>query len=640
MRTYLEKTIPARWYNLGIRCGAGNRARSRLSGGSFESRHATRATPARILNPPYILFLLAAPLFAAGDLASLVRAYRQAPTDAKKAAVQAYAVTHPKQAAAAQLALGIAAFEHNDYPAAIAALERASVPQLADYAVYYLAAARVESGAAVGVSEQLAPVHRTEVRSPLAGRAWLLEGRAHGAAGVAILREHYADLPQPDGDLTLAEAYQAAGDLAHAAEFFQRVFYRYVTGVPAVRSAAALLALKDLMGPAYPPPLPQQALQRADRLVDARQYAAARSEYESLIDQLVGVDRDLARVRIGAADLAAGKPGIAAPYLRSLEVAASEADAERLCHLAEAHRRMNDEGAMLSAIEALARHYPSSPWRLKASIGAANRFLVANRVADYLPLFKAAYESFPNDGQAGLYHWKVTFQSYLNDREDAADLLREHLRNYPAHPTTGAALYFTGRLHERRGEHAAARTIYERLARAFPNQFYAMQARERLRAPEIAAAALADDAAARFLAGLKLPDPKPVPAEPTRPTALRIERSRLLRDAGLSDFADAELRYGARGDGQPQLLGMEIAASAETTHVALRAMKTFGGDYLTMPIEHAPRRFWELLFPLPYRQDVESNARIRDLDPYLVAGLIRQESEFNPRRDPPPTRTG
>ena len=44
--------------------------------------------------------------------------------------------------------------------------------------------------------------------------------------------------------------------------------------------------------------------------------------------------------------------------------------------------------------------------------------------------------------------------------------------------------------------------------------------------------------------------------EPTRPTAFRIERSRLLRDAGLSDLADAELRYGARGDGQPQLLGM------------------------------------------------------------------------------------
>jgi soluble lytic murein transglycosylase len=590
-------------------------------------------TAARIANPPYIvlLLLLAAPVFAAGDLASLVRAYRQAPTAAKKAAVQAYAAAHPKQSAAAQLALGIAAFEHKDYPAAIAALERASVPQLADYAVYYLAAARVESKATGGVSEQLAPVHATEIRSPLAGRAWLLEGRAHGAAGVAILREHYGDLPQPDGDLTLGEAYQAAGDLANAAEFFQRVFHRYVSGEPAERSASALVALNELMGANYPAPLPQQELQRAGRLVDAGRYAAARAAYESLIDRLVGVDRDLARVRIGAADLAAGKPGIAAPYLRNLEIAESEADAERLCHLAEAARRMNDEGAMMSAVDALARRYPSSPWRLKAIVGAANRFLVANRVDEYLPLYKAAYENFPNDGQAGLYHWKVTFQAHLRDRADADGLLREHLRNYPTHSTTGAALYFLGRGHERRGELAAARAVYERLARAFPNQFYAIQARDRLSAPEVAGAAPADDAAARFLGGLKLPDPKPVPAEPARPTAARIERSRLLREAGLSDLADSELRFGARTDGQPQLLGMELAGAAETPHVALRVMKTFGGDYLTMPIEHAPRRYWEMLFPLPYRGDVESNARTRGLDPLLVAGLIRQESEFNPQ---------
>ena len=45
----------------------------------------------------------------------------------------------------------------------------------------------------------------------------------------------------------------------------------------------------------------------------------------------------------------------------------------------------------------------------------------------------------------------------------------------------------------------------------------------------------------------------------------------------------------------------------------------------------APRKFWELLFPLPYRADLVRNAQERDLDPYLLAGLIRQESEFNPQ---------
>jgi soluble lytic murein transglycosylase len=37
-----------------------------------------------------------------------------------------------------------------------------------------------------------------------------------------------------------------------------------------------------------------------------------------------------------------------------------------------------------------------------------------------------------------------------------------------------------------------------------------------------------------------------------------------------------------------------------------------------------------LLFPLPFRTALDDFARQRDLDPFMVAGLIRQESEFNP----------
>ncbi|CAN5895525.1 hypothetical protein BH23GEM9_BH23GEM9_30980 [soil metagenome] len=37
-----------------------------------------------------------------------------------------------------------------------------------------------------------------------------------------------------------------------------------------------------------------------------------------------------------------------------------------------------------------------------------------------------------------------------------------------------------------------------------------------------------------------------------------------------------------------------------------------------------------LVYPFPFRDDVMRHARAHDLDPYLVAGLIRQESMFNP----------
>jgi peptidoglycan lytic transglycosylase len=75
---------------------------------------------------------------------------------------------------------------------------------------------------------------------------------------------------------------------------------------------------------------------------------------------------------------------------------------------------------------------------------------------------------------------------------------------------------------------------------------------------------------------------------------------------------------------------MEQAEQADAPYQALRAMKATAGNYLGLPLDKAPRRYWEMLFPLPYRRELEAAARRERVDPFLLAGLIRQESEFNP----------
>jgi soluble lytic murein transglycosylase len=157
-----------------------------------------------------------------------------------------------------------------------------------------------------------------------------------------------------------------------------------------------------------------------------------------------------------------------------------------------------------------------------------------------------------------------------------------------------------------------------------------MQARTRLTRQEVAGAALSEKAPA-FLDSLALPQTQPIPSQSSPSTAARIERSRLLRTAGFADMADSELRFGAKNGGQPALLGMELAADADAPHLALRIMKSMAPDYLGLPLTAASRQFWELLFPLPYRGDLFENANAKGLDPYFVAGLIRQESEFDPQ---------
>ena len=568
-------------------------------------------------------------------LATLVRAWRESPNPARRAAVVSWEVSHPKERAAAELALGVTAYELRDYASAIAALRKAQPgsPQIADYTAYYLAAARVESRDFGGIVKDLAAVYNSAIASPLSARARLLGARslvgAAPADAVRLLQEHAAELPQPEGDMILGEAQQAAGNPAGAVETWQRVYCQYVTGDGAARAANALATLRAAMGASYPALSTRQMLRHADRLMEAREFAQARTEYRALAERASGLERDTARVRLGAVDYLAGKSPTAAYYLRPLEVAAPEADAERLYYLVECARRVDDDGEIHQALKGLESQSPKSAWRLKALVAGANHFLISNRADEYLPLYRAVYQDFPDDPAAGLSHWKVTFDAYLHRRSEAVALLREQLVHYPRSPNAGAALYFLGRAAEERKDIPEAAACYRHLVKLFENYYFAMLARDRLRRPELHSAAASPQASA-FLAGLALPVAQPVPMAPARETAVRIERSRVLRAAGLSDLADSELRFGARSGGQPALLGMEAAGAADSAAEALHILKFMAPDHLGIPLAAAPRRFWELLYPLPYRAEMFADARERDLDPYLVAGLIRQESEFSP----------
>ena len=424
-----------------------------------------------------------------GALATLVRAWREAPTPTHLTAINSYIATHPKEAPLAHLALGISAYEQHNYAAAIPLLKPLplQLPAVADYAAYYLAAARVEAADATVTAADLALTRREAVPSPFAARSWILEARALKAANpeaaIQLLLSHYQDLPQPDADVTLADSYQAANNLPRAADYYQRVYFGYLTGDAATHAASALFLLKNTMGAAYPEPSGLLKLRRADRILEARDYLKAKSEYAAL-----AATSDAARVRIGAADYQRGATNLAWPYLRDLTVPEGEADAERLYYLVECARQRNDDGDLQSALHRLADQYPKSSWRLRALTSAVNRYLLVNRTEDYVPLSRAIYEDFPTSPAAGLAHWRVTFQDWLHDRPDARVLLREQLRSYPTHSSAGAALYFMGRGYEQIREFGSARACYQRLAGAFENTYYAMLARGRLRAPEIASA--------------------------------------------------------------------------------------------------------------------------------------------------------
>jgi soluble lytic murein transglycosylase len=90
-------------------------------------------------------------------------------------------------------------------------------------------------------------------------------------------------------------------------------------------------------------------------------------------------------------------------------------------------------------------------------------------------------------------------------------------------------------------------------------------------------------------------------------------------------------------------VALELAEMATRNGAPDRALRHIKGvlpNYLFLPREGAPLRFWRLAFPLPYRALLEKYARANGLDPFLVAALIRQESEFNPKALSPSQAVG
>jgi len=615
-----------------------------------------------------VALLFCAALSPAQTLEPLTRAYHENPAPARGVALERFASGHTKgqDGALALLALGVGAQSQKRSEDAIRYL-RAAAPRLkaiADYVAYYTAAAELDAKNYAAAVEELAPVWNAKRASPLAPDAAMIEAHAYQERGMAAeavraLREHYAELPQPAGDALLASNYEAASDPASAAVYYQHVYFDYPATPEAATAAAALSALKTELGASFPPPTSEAMFQRAEIWLKAGDAGRARHEYEWIAANTAGADRDTARVRLGEVDYRHSENDAAFAYLKSLAVGAPEADAERLYYLVELARRLELDGEMKDAIGVLAGRHPDSPWRLKALVTAGNRMLVENRTGEYEPLYQACFETYlaerarvpaaPAAGatvpeieddplagdelRADSCHWKAAWSAYLHRRPEARDLLREHLARFPGSEHSAGALYYLGRLAESAGQSADAKANYEQIGGRFPNHYYAQRASERLRAPAMFGA-VPSPAERQFLNGVVWPVHKyPASFEPTPATLARVERASLLVKAGLEDAAERELRFGARTDGQPQVLAIQIAqriSKYAAPHQALRLVKSLAPGYMGIPVESAPPVFWRLLFPMPYRAALERYAKQNGLDRFLAAGLIRQESEFNP----------
>lgn len=586
---------------------------------------------------------LSATLFAAAVKHSTTK--RKAGAAASAAKKKTAASTAPKAkaaGAAALLALAEKQLDDNNLQTAFEYASRAAkdAPELDDYANYIRAEAQARLRNPSEVTKAVAHVLEHNPVSPITGPAAALAVQADldsdkPKQALELIRKFYVRIPQPQADSLLARAFQATGDLPQAAEYFQRVYYGYPKTKEASDAENCLNDLRTKLGENYPPPMPTVMLGRAMKLVQARDYIGARNELNNVIPQLGGAQRDIAKVRLGEVDFFNRDYAKAKRYLESLQVSEAAADAERIDYLGRSVLRLDRQASVDTYLDTLAKKYPKSQYRLDLLLTAANLGLFENDQARYMKLFSDCAASFPTDPGAEWCHWRLAFEHYRRGESGVVDEFKLFLTRFPASSDANAALYFIARSAESRDEFTEARAYYDAIIDHYPNSYYGLQARKRLKESRVRRAepALRDLEFLRTVAWPARPQAPSFVAD--RAAEKRLRRSRLLHLALLDDWAELELRFASANDGgSPYIYAYElakIAAERDAPDQAIRYVKQFAPGYLSLGFDDAPMSFWHLAFPLPYRTALTTYSRQNGLDPYLVAALIRQESEFNVR---------
>jgi soluble lytic murein transglycosylase len=538
-----------------------------------------------------------------------------------------------------------AAMEAMDRGAAAEGYQRlrglgSQLPQIADYVAFFTAQAQIQLKEFQGAALSVEGVLKSPVPSPLAGRAVVMGAKAQleaGDAGAALrlLGRVPAEVqPQPDGTFVLGKAREASGDAAGAAVAYQNVYYGHPLAEEAAEAFEGMSRARSQLGARYPAPSPSALLGRAEKLMNGRQAARAKLEYQQLAGQLTGLEEERARVGVGACEFKMRRTAEALRVLNGLELSEPEAEAERLFYVASCHRRMDDNASMEEALAALSKRAPESLWRMKSLNLAISNYVLVNDGAKIAQHSKACADSFGAETDGAMCHWWTAWRAWLDRRAEAVPLMKAHLARFPESVKAGAALFYLGRASETAKDPASASRYYRELQSRYPNYYYGVLARDYLKKPEMARNGQGSEAD-RFLATVKFPLRETAPDfRPDPVTAKRIERARLLSRAGLDRWAEGELRYGARNGSKPWPIAMELAETASRNGEpdrAMRFIKATVPGYLFIPREAAPQRFWRLAFPFPYRKLIEENARANGLDPFVVAALIRQESEFDPK---------
>jgi soluble lytic murein transglycosylase len=513
---------------------------------------------------------------------------------------------------------------------------------LGDYALFLRADALEQAGnkAAARTSfEQLLRDYPGSVRAREAAvRAAAIASQSGDAAAVPALLKDLVAKDDATALLLTAKARAQAGDTTQAVAAYRRIYFFAPASSESAEAATSIQRYASSLSPATQ----EEAVTRADKLYAAKRFAEASQAYADAFAKFPGASNSEAQLRRGIAAANAKKTVDAISALNNVPTSAGETRAEALYNLAQTYARARQWEQARSTTQELQRSFPSSTFTPRALVAVGQIAEDAKNDADASYFLRTAVNSFQGSTAVAQAQFDLAWMAHdARNFSDSAKQLTEHLAYYADKNTDnrGRAGYWAARDSERAGKLAEARALYQAMQGRYDANWYGYLAKQRLDAMLRSGAGTvppktfpADSVVGRAIANLQTVTVAEETAGANEEKT--IGKASELTTAGLDDWAIEELNgISAAMPNSPKinLAIAQVYRSQEDNVRALNVLKKSFPDYSQMKPEELTREQWDVFYPLAYWDIIVQESRARNLDPFQVAGLIRQETVFNPR---------
>jgi len=297
------------------------------------------------------------------------------------------------------------------------------------------------------------------------------------------------------------------------------------------------------------------------------------------------------------------------------ETAQNHLDAPQLLVRARAAWRAGDAPAFLAGLSQVEDKFPETKEAIEAKLLRAKYF--STDEVKYDAAIQNLQEAIAAGaiGNDGENVWTLGFTYVLAGKDDdALRLFDQYLHDFPDGDYRTNSLFWSGKIFAKRGQMAERDARFRQLITEYPYSYYAY------RAKEIVGQAL--------LSAPAVPGPQfPDVTTPDVPVVNDLVSIELMRDA----TREMKLAVAAHpNDLAYAFMLADLYIHAGEPFKANGVLQKRFRDFVRHGGANIPDRFWQILFPLNHWETIKAEAAKRNVDPYLLASIIRQESGFEP----------